>query len=125
VAMTADGKAVVGGMERPVIQDGGDNKGGVTRIVVIDIRTHATREYAYQLDPNTKTTVSDIVAINDHQFLVDERDSKGRADAVGSKAVFKKLFIVDIDGATDVSGITGLMDPPAPPIAKIAPYALG
>ena len=84
-------------------QDGGDVKGGVTRIVTIDIRDRRTHEYAYQLDTGTKTTISDILAINDHQFLVDERDSKGRADAVGSKAAFKRLYIVDLQVAHDVS----------------------
>ena len=124
LAITPDNRKLVGAMQSPLIQDGGDLKAGVTRIVVIDIRTHATREYAYQLDLNTKTTVSDIVAINDHQFLVDERDSKGRADALGSKAGFKKLYIVDIDGARDVSDITGFTGSPSAPIANIAPYAL-
>ena len=120
LAITPDGRTLVGAMQSPLIQDGGDNKGGVTRIVTIDIRTHRTKEYAYQLDMATKTTVSDIVAINDHQFLVDERDSKGRADATGSKAAFKKLFIVDLNGATDVSGITGVTSGKA----NIAPFTL-
>jgi hypothetical protein len=122
LAITPHGRTLVGAMQSPLIQDGGDNKGGVTRIVAIDIRTHRTKEYAYQLDTGTKTTVSDIVAVNDHKFLVDERDSKGRADAVGSKAAFKKLFIVDIAGATDVSGITGVSVTDGK--ANIAPFAL-
>jgi hypothetical protein len=124
LAITPDGKTLVGAMQSPLIQDGGDVKGGVTRIVTIDIRTGATHEYAYQLDTGTKTTISDILAINNHEFLVDERDSKGRADAVGSKAVFKKLFIVDIRLARDVSGITGFTGPASAPVAHIAPYAL-
>ena len=41
--------------------------------------------------------------INDHQFLVDERDSKGRADAVGSKAAFKKLYRRSICGSPTTS----------------------
>jgi hypothetical protein len=64
----------------------------------------------------TKTTISDILAVNDHEFLVDERDSKGRADAVGSKAGFKKLFIVDLQFAHDVSGVVGG--------ANLAPHTL-
>jgi len=124
LAITPDGKTLVGAMQSPLIQDGGDLKGGVTRIVTIDIRTGATHEYAYQLDKATKTTVSDILAINDHEFLVDERDSKGRADAAGSKAGFKKLFIVDIQFARDVSGITGFTGTVTAPTANIAPDAL-
>jgi hypothetical protein len=107
LAITPDGKMLVGAMQSPLAQDGGDVKGGVTRVVTIDIKTGKTRQYAYQLDINTKTTISDIVAINDHQFLVDERDSKGRADAPGSKAAFKKLFIIDLQFAQDISNLQG------------------
>ena len=124
LAITPDGKMLVGAMQSALIQDGGDVKGGVTRIITIDIKSGETHEYAYQLDQNTKTTISDIVAINNHEFLVDERDSKGRADAVGSKAGFKKLFIVDLQFAHDVSGITGFTGTASAPVANIAPYAV-
>jgi hypothetical protein len=108
LAITPDGRTLVGAMQSPLIQDGGDVKGGVIRIVTIDIHTGATHEYAYQLDKVTKTTVSDILAINNNEFLVDERDSKGRADAPGSKAGFKKLFRINLQFAHDVSGTTGV-----------------
>ncbi len=110
LAITPDGRTLVGAMQSPLIQDGGTD-GAYTRIITIDIWTGATHEYAYKLD-NIGTpakpkypTVSDIVAINSHQFLLDERDGKGLGD--GSIAVFKKLYEVDLAGATEVSGITG------------------
>jgi hypothetical protein len=105
LALTPDGQMLVGAMQSPLIQDGGDVKGGVTRIVTIDIKTGRTHEYAYQLDTGTKTTISDILAINGHEFLVDERDSKGLAD--DSQAAFKKLFRIDLSNAQDVSNLTG------------------
>ena len=49
--------------------------------------------------------MSDIVALNDHQFLVDERDGNGRAN--GNDAVAKQLFIIDTNGATDVTDLSG------------------
>jgi hypothetical protein len=107
LAITPDGKTLVGAMQSPLIQDGGDVKGGVTRIVTIDIHSGETHEYAYQLDTVTKTTISDIVAINNHEFLVDERDSKGRADAPGSKAGFKRLYRIDLQYAHDISELSG------------------
>ena len=107
LAITPDGKTLVGAMQSPLIQDGGDVKGGVTRIVTINIHSGETHEYAYQLDTVTKTTISDILAINDHEFLVDERDSKGRADAPGSKAGFKRLYRIDLQYAHDISGLSG------------------
>ena len=107
LAITPDGLTLVGAMQSPLIQDGGDVKGGITRIITIDIETGRTHEYAYQLDTGTKTTISDILAVSDHAFLVDERDSKGRGDALGSMAGFKRLYLVDLKGAHDVSSITG------------------
>jgi hypothetical protein len=49
--------------------------------------------------------VSEIVALNDHQFLVDERDGKGLGD--GSKASVKQIFKIDLDGAQDVAALSG------------------
>ena len=58
LAITPDGRTLVGAMQSPLLQDGGDVKGGVTRIVTIDLTSGATREYAYQLDTGVKTTRS-------------------------------------------------------------------
>ena len=114
LAITPDGWTLVGAMQSPLIQDGGDVKGGVARIVTIDLRTGRTHEYAYQLDTGVKTTISEIVAINNHEFLVDERDSKGLAD--DSQAVFKRLYRINLEGAFDVSNLTGA--------ASLAPHAV-
>jgi hypothetical protein len=97
-------------MQSPLLQDGGTN-GRYTRIVTIDVRTGDTHQYAYALT-NIGTpskpkypTVSEIVAVNDHEFLVDERDGKGLGD--DSVAAFKQVFHIDLDGAQDVSDISG------------------
>jgi hypothetical protein len=99
LAITPDGKTLVGIMQAPLEQDAARN----LRIVTIDIATGATHEYAYML--TTGSGVSEIVALNDHQFLVDERDGKGLGD--GSKASVKQLFKIDLDGAQDVMGLSG------------------
>ena len=72
--------------------------------MTIDIKTGATHQYAYPLDGATKTTISEILAVNNHQFLVDERDSKGLADdskrrSSGSTDRYRR--------AVDVSGLSG------------------
>jgi hypothetical protein len=110
LAITPDGSTLVGAMQSPLIQDGGTN-GRFTRLVTIDIATGTTHEYAYELT-NIGTaskpkypTVSDIVAVNDHEFLVDERDGKGLGD--DSAAAFKKISFIDLTGATEVSAISG------------------
>jgi len=106
LAITPNGKTLVGVMQSPLLQDGGTDTGQNIRIVKIDIKTGATLEYAYHLDA-LKTTVSEILAINDHEFLLDERDSKGFADTATSVAVIKKLYRIDLDSAAEVSTISG------------------
>ncbi len=105
LALTPDGKTLVGVMQAPLIQDSakGDPANKTVRLVTIDIATGDNKEFAYNLTAGSG--VSDIVALNDHQFLVDERDGHGRAD--GSDAVAKQLFIIDTDGATDVTDLSG------------------
>ncbi len=99
LAITPDGTMLIGIMQAPLAQD----KNKMVRIVTIDIATGVTREYAYQL--TTGSGVSEILAINNHEFLVDERDGKGLGD--GSAAVVKQLFRIDLAGATEVSNLTG------------------
>ena len=110
LAITPDGRTLVGIMQSPLIQDGGTD-GPVTRIVMIDVRTGATHEYAYEFD-NIGTpqkpkygTASEILAVNDHAFLVDERDGKGLGD--DSVAVVKRIYKIDLTGAQEVSNIIG------------------
>ncbi|WP_348758618.1 esterase-like activity of phytase family protein [Candidatus Methylocalor cossyra] len=102
LAITPDGKTLVGILQAPLLQD----KNDYLRLVSLDIATGATREYAYPLTAGSG--VSEIVAINDHQFLVDERDGKGLGD--GTNARVKDVFRIDLQGATDVSGIATLKD---------------
>ena len=115
LAITPDGKTLVGAMQSPLLQDGGTASGQNVRLVQIDIHTGAVKEFAYHLD-SVKTTVSEILAINDHEFLVDERDSKGLAD--NSTAVVKKLYKIDLDGAAEVGGISGNANLGAKAVAK-------
>jgi len=99
LAITPDGTTLVGIMQAALGQDGGKS----VRIVTIDIASGTTHEYAYKL--TTGTGASEIIAINNHEFLVDERDGKGLGD--GTNAAVKQLFKIDITGATEVSGLTG------------------
>ncbi len=106
LAITPDGSKLVGFMQSPLAQDGGDG-GRMNRIVTIDIATHAVAQYAYDnRAANGKNyNSSEIFALNDHQFLVLERDGKGLGD--GSAAAFKTIYLVDLSGAADVSQLSG------------------
>jgi hypothetical protein len=107
LAITPDGKTLLGFMQASLIQDA--NQGGkgkkVLRFVTIDIATGQwTHEYAYNL--TTGSGVSEVVAINNHEFLVDERDGNGLGN--GNAAVVKQFFKIDIANAVDVSNMDGL-----------------
>ena len=106
LAITPDGRMLVGIMQANLEQD----KKKSVRIVTIDTRTGVTHEYAYQLTDGSGA--SEIVAVNNHQFLVDERDGNGMADTplltdTASPAEVKKLFLIDLDGAQDVTSLSG------------------
>ena len=106
LAITPDGKMLVGMMQANLQQD----KKKSLRIITIDIASGASHEYAYKLTQGSG--VSDIVAVNNHQFLVDERDGNGMADTPllsdeASPAGVKKLFLIDLNGAQDVTNVSG------------------
>jgi hypothetical protein len=110
LAITPDGRTLVGIMQSPLAQDGG-TKAPYVRILTVDVASGAMHEYAYGLT-NIGTVekpkyagISEIVAVNNHQFLVDERDGKGRG--AGGEPVFKKLFLVDLTDAANVSDLSG------------------
>jgi len=104
LAITPDGKTLVGIMQAALIQDAASSSTKkMVRIVTIDIATGATKEFGYMLTAGSG--VSEITAINDHEFLVDERDGAGLGD--GSNAVAKKLFKIDLSSAQDITGLTG------------------
>ncbi len=107
LAISPDGTKLIGLMQSPLIQDGGDG-GRMNRIVTIDIATGATHEYAYdnhQSDTNKNYNSSEIVAVNDHEFMILERDGKGLGD--GSSAVVKRIYKVDLTNAVDVANLSG------------------
>ncbi|CAD6877272.1 hypothetical protein [Methylomonas albis] len=105
LAITPDGKTLVGFEQSPLIQDGGDG-GRANRIVTIDIATgNTTHQYVYDNKDGSKSyNSSEILAINDHEFLVLERDGKGLGD--GTSAAEKKLFKIDLGSATDIGPLS-------------------
>ena len=63
-----------------------------------------THQYAYLLTTGSGSAKS--FALNNHEFLVDERDGKGLA-ATDSNAKVKQLFKIDLAGAVDVTTLDG------------------
>jgi hypothetical protein len=111
LAITPDGNTLVGIMQAALLQDAaqGGAAANLLRIVTIDVASGATHEYAYLL--TTGSGVSEILAINSHEFLVDERDGRGLeggSNGTSNDARVKQLFKIDLDGAVDVSNEDGL-----------------
>lgn len=118
LAISPDGTKLFGIMQSPLIQDGGLNEknervGLNCRVLEIDIATKKTREFVYRLDAPANG-VSEIVAVSATEFLVLERDGLG-----GTDAKCKKLFHIDLTGATDVSGAAVLPKDAAPAKKKL------
>ena len=107
LAISPDGKKLFGLMQNALIQDGALDSAlkrvaTNSRLVQIDLQSGEIKEFYYQLE-NKDNGLNEIVAINDHQFLVIERDGK-----VGAAAAFKRLYKIDINGATDIRNLKSL-----------------
>ncbi|MBN9120821.1 MAG: esterase-like activity of phytase family protein [Planctomycetes bacterium] len=107
LAIAPDGSKLFGIMQSPLVQDGALNEknervGVNCRVLEIDLATGKTREFVYRLD-DAANGASEIVAVGDRDFLVLERDGAG-----GKDAKCKKLFRIDLTGATDVSAVAAL-----------------
>ncbi|MFD3452359.1 esterase-like activity of phytase family protein [Streptomyces sp. NPDC058691] len=106
LTVTPDGSTLVGVMQSALQQpDLGSAKAAnvaPTRIVTVNLRTYQTKQYLYLLDnpASTGAANSEITALSDTKFLIDERDGAFEPFAQ------KSLDEVDINGATDVSGLT-------------------
>ena len=115
LAISPDGTTLFGIMQNALLQDHALNPGTTdrislyTRILKVDLGTGTTSEYIYKLDAtNRGQGVSEILAINDHEFLVVERDNRSNLQSPPQAPTRKTIYKIDLTGATDVSDITGL-----------------
>jgi hypothetical protein len=107
LAIAPDGKRLYALIQLPLIQDSkrtqkGKLKGLNCRLLEIDLAGGATREFLYPLEREGNKT-SEMLAIDDHRFLVIERDNQ-----TGQNAVFKKIMKIDVAGASDISALASL-----------------
>jgi hypothetical protein len=120
LTISPDGKTLYAMLQDPLVNEGSNNDGRNSRnvrIVAFDAATGAsTKQVIYQLQTSTDSNVrqgrnlgiSSLTAINDHEFLVIERDNQGIGvdNPAGNNAATKQVFKIDITGATDVSNIS-------------------
>lgn len=132
LTLTPDGKKLYAILQDPLVNEGSPDgrRSRNVRIVEFDTATgNSTGQYIYELEslneindriPGTDKDfgqnaqgrnigVSAIIALNDHEFLVLERDNRGVGveDPLGVNTVAsKRVYKISLSGATDVSGIS-------------------
>ena len=100
LAISPDGGKFYGILQNALLQDGaldaaGKRVGLNNRLVEFDLVSGATREFVYTLEDKA-FGVNEILAVNDHQFLVLERDGNGLGG--NGVAAFKRLYLIDLEG---------------------------
>jgi len=129
LSLAPDGKTLFALLQSAARQDGGTGSASTTRfntrLLAYDITgdTPALKgEYVLQL-PTTKTAAgatlvcaqSEILAINNTQFLVLARDAGFGHTYPIATATYRNILVYDITGATNIAGTK--FDDPASPIA--------
>ncbi len=106
LALSPDGRFVFAILQSAMLDEGAGN-GSVNRIVKFDVTTGtAVAQYAYQMKRSGQGQgVSSLVALNDHEFLVLERNNRGVGVGAEFATADKEVYKIDLTGATDVSTI--------------------
>ena len=112
LAISPDGTTLFGMMQNALLQDNAlipnsvDRQSVYTRILKVDLATGLTTEYVYLLDAfNRGQGVSEILAINDHEFLVVERDNRSWLSVDPMAPTRKAIYRIDLALATDVTDV--------------------
>jgi uncharacterized protein YhjY with autotransporter beta-barrel domain len=124
VSVSPDGTRLIAVLQSATLQDNPTNQAvrrNNTRVLVYDISTNKTptapiAEYVLQLPvfnnsatgtgaATTTAAQSEVLALNNTQFLVLSRDGNGRGTNGNANAIaFKSVLLVDTAGATNIAG---------------------
>ena len=106
LAISPDGRTAYAMLQSAMLDEGGSS-GTFNRIVAFDTRTaRPVAQYAYRMDGSSQGRgISALVAINEREFLVLERNNRGLGVDATLASPNKKVFRIDLTGATDVSAI--------------------
>jgi hypothetical protein len=107
LAISPDGAYVYAMLQSAMLDEGGGS-GVCNRIVKFDtVSGEAVAQFAYQMEGSSQGRgISALVALNDHEFLVLERNNRGIGVGADFSPPNKKVFRIDLAGAVDVSGTT-------------------
>jgi hypothetical protein len=108
LAITPSGAYVYAMLQSAKLDEGGGD-GVCNRIIKFDTSTGtAVGQYAYQLEGSSHGGgISALLALNNNEFLVLERNNRGvGAGADNSAPINKKVFKIDLSNAKDMSSVT-------------------
>jgi hypothetical protein len=108
LAIAPDGSTLFGMMQNPLSQDQGEN-GRFLRLIAVPIGTGPQREYAYKMEA-PGLGISEILAVNDHEFLCIERDGASGTAATMKKIMKARLTSGKTKFTTDISDVAELPD---------------
>jgi hypothetical protein len=132
LAISPDGKYAYAMLQNGLISDGtytapdSFTRSLYTRILKYDTTTGLNvAQYAYKLDNiSSGRGISALVALDDTRFMVLERNNRGLGvpNANLGTPWDKKVYLIDLIGATDVSGVAlNSANPPGvTPVSKVA-----
>ena len=106
LAVSPDGNFTYTMLQSAMLDEGGSS-GVYDRIVKFDNTTGAAVEqYAYKMEGSTQGRgTSALVPVNDHKFMVIERNNRGVGVDSDLASANKNVFTFDLAGATDVTNI--------------------
>jgi hypothetical protein len=120
LAVSPDGSYVYAMLQSAMLEEGGGN-GVCNRIVKFSTTTGtAVAQYAYQMEGSSQGRgISALLALNDHEFLVLERNNRGIGVGAEFSPPNKKLYRIDITGATDFSPLSPVFPAANCPTGKV------
>lgn len=117
LALSPDGRTLYPMLEGPITEDSAAGRPADLRIFEVSLGRRGPRYtgdlWRYRME-HPANAIGDFIAVNDHQFLVIERDG-----GTGPTARFKAVFLVDLrdrdrDGYVDKDLLVNLMAVPDP-----------
>ena len=103
LTISPDQKTLIGILQSTMSNpDSSVTKSDLVRIVMIHLENKSISQYLYRQEIKSNSNTA-IVALNDHQFLVSERDDDFYKD---NPQAFKRVYKIDISNATNLESIT-------------------
>jgi len=125
LAISPDGAYVYAMLQSAMLDEGGGS-GVCNRIVKFDTKAGtAVAQYAYQMEGSSQGRgISALLAVNDHEFLVLERNNRGIGVGAEFSPPNKKVYRIDLGNAKGVSGDVSLSNTNCPDYAvtKTGPF---